>query len=77
LKNLILVSLLFSGCATCPEPDPCPVCNDTYSIADDVALEDAEEKLSKCLDGKSFMEKQVAECTAKKLKTKKNKGKKK
>lgn len=58
------VSLIFVlsvlGCQTAEECEVCPICtNDILSDAHDVALEDAENRLSECLDKRFVVEQEL------------------
>lgn len=69
----ISLFLLLLGCQTpaekeCPQLAPCPVTDCTY---DDVTLDDCEDRLLKCNDGKTFFEHQSKDCIQNLLKQKK------
>jgi len=56
----LIVFLFLSGCQTTEECEVCPICtNDILSNAHDVALEDAENRLSECLDKRFVLDQEL------------------
>jgi len=72
MRSLLWAALTL-GCQTpqaqCPVT-PCPSCHDE-GVTDDVALEDCENRLGRCLDGRAYYEMQAKDCVQILLKKKK------
>jgi hypothetical protein len=81
MQRIALLVLVLGGCASTEEEQEfvCPVCtNDIIGDVNDVALEDAEKRLSNCLDQRYVVERELAKIKEAKAKVdKKQKRKKK